>query len=132
MQGVARANVLKNMRAHGMAGYEWSVSFELLFRALLLTGYIMKDGDEQELYKDCFVAQLTQHEINLLYGRDFKKMSTGEFDRTALEALLNEEREIFGTYHEDKRVKDAKAAIRDTYTQYLQLNSELLGTREHL
>jgi hypothetical protein len=59
MQGVARTNVLRHARPTDMPIYEWSISFEKPLRELKLTGYVMKDTDEDELYNNVFSAQLT-------------------------------------------------------------------------
>ncbi len=40
-----------------------------------------------------------------------------------LETLLVKEREVFGTYHEDKRVKDAKAIVKKAYESHPTFNT---------
>ena len=118
MMNVTRINALRRLRLPGQHMYEWSTSFEAIHRALKLAGYAWKEGDDEELYKTISAAQLTQNEINLLHGRGFQLMNTGEFDQMALETLLVKEREVFGTYHEDKRVKDAKALVKKAYESH--------------
>ena len=81
----------------------------------MLTGYVSRVGDDKELYKDVFAAQLTQHEINTLYGRCFPGLSEGDFDQATLEAHVNKDRGIFDTFRPDKRGKVNIAAMDSTY-----------------
>ncbi len=119
MQSIARSAMLRHARPKGMHIYEWSLSFELLFRTLKLTGYEIKDSDDKELYKDIFAAQLTQEELNLLFPRDFKTVKEGVFNKAALEAFIILEREIFSPFIKDKRIDDFRTITTASHEQPL-------------
>ena len=64
-----------------------------------------------------FAAQLTQIEVNTLYGRGFKKVDEGSFDQQTLEDMVNKHREIFNTSRPDKRCKEHITIVTETYDQ---------------
>jgi hypothetical protein len=117
MQGVARTNVLRHARPTEMPLYEWSISFEKPLRELKLTGYVQKPDDDAELYKNVFSAQLTQNEVNTLYGRGFTTIDEGVFEQQDLEDAVNKHREIFSGFRPDKRCKEHITIVSETYDQ---------------